>query len=276
MIVDTSINAPTKKMAGIKKNVWYSSVVALLEGQAVCYDWDFTGDGATYAEARRYNHVETPTTLNAQHFAGVAVRGYSAVSGGQLIEIYVPGSVCNILCGKDTDTVVGAGLLTFDVTTGFKGEFRYAGLPGEGSAQPLQTTTGDASDPGKCMALLQGSPQSGGVEVVALQTTGGVWAPGSFMLAGTTFLGGGAITGEANTLALGDGTILGQRKKFQIDAVAITGYNIVITPTTGEDPAGTDAIVTVTHTANTGAFAVYEWTGAWTVTGISAAKVAVT
>lgn len=263
--MDTSINAPTKKMPAIKKSVWYESNAALSTGEAVCYNWDFTGDGATYAEARRYNHVETPSTTNAQHFAGVAVRAYSAVSGGQLIEIYVPGSVCYILCGKDTNTVVGVGLLTFDVTAGFKGEFRYTGLPGAGSAQPLQTTTGDASDPGKCMALLQEGPQSGGVEVVACATPGP-----TCMVGGTTLITGGN-PGGGSAITLADGTIPGLRKKFGQITSELTTTSIVITVTTGATDDIDDvnlASVTFTHGNTTlDTEVTLEWGASWCVTG---------
>lgn len=215
---DVSINAPTKQNPTISKWVWYESNAALTEGEAVCYNWDYTGSGATYSDARRVNHVETPTTLNAQWFAGVAARNYSAVSTGQLIEIYCPGSVCNILCGKDTNTEVGVGLLTFDVTATFKGEFRYEGLPGAGSAQPLQTTTGDASSPGKCLALLQEGPQSGGVEVVAGVANDSI----VLMVGGTSLCVGLDVTAGDCLEEVLDGTIEGLRKKVEVITTAFT------------------------------------------------------
>ena len=272
-----AINAPLDVGKTFSEWVWYSSNAALSQGEAVCYNWDY--GTATDKEPSRYNRVETPTTLNAQHFAGVAARAYSAKSGGQFIEIFKPGSVCNVLCGKDTDTGVGVGLLTFDVTATFKGEFRYAGLPGAGSAQPLQETTGDGTSPDQCLALLQEGPQSGGVEVVALQTTGGVWAIGEFMVGGTSLISGGAITGEHDTIALADPTIVtvGLRKKFGIVTAAVSGYSIVITPDSGVASAnGASAIATFTATANENKSVAYQWLGAWSVIGLTATKPAIT
>ena len=239
--MDVSINSPIDKAASISKWVWYSSNAALSEGEAVCYNWDY-GTAAT-REPRRYNEVETPTTLNAQHFAGVASRAYSAKSGGQFIEIYVPGSVCNILCGKDTDTVVGVGILTFDVTAGFKGEFRYAGLDGEGSAQPLQDTTGDASDPGLCLAKLQTGLPSGGVEVVPLVKNDAI---GVLMFSGTTLITGSVLDTGNCTYILADGTFTGQRKKFKVITAEITTGSFVITVTTGVEVWGSGDHDTVT------------------------------
>lgn len=233
-----AINAYEKQARTFSEWVWYETNAVLSEGEAVCYNWDY--GTATAADGRRLNRVETPSTTNAQWFAGVAARDYAAVSGGQLIEINNPGSVCNILCGKDTDTVVGTGLLTFDVTTGFKGEFRYEGLSGAGSAQPLQTTTGDASLPGLCLALLQTGPPSGGVQV--LTATAG--ARTDQMVGGTTLYTGASIA-QDQTLTLADGAISGLRKKFKVITTELTTADIVITVSTGFDPPST-ALQTVT------------------------------
>lgn len=261
-MVSEAINAPLDVGRTFSEKVWYSSNVALGEGEGVCYNWDYGTD--TALERSRYNRVETPTTLNAQHFAGVAARAYSAVSTGQFIEIYKPGSVCNVLCGKDTDTVVGVGLLTFDVTSGFKGEFRYAGLTGAGSAQPLQTTTGDTSNPGLCLALLLEGQQSGGVEVAAFAATGAI---GTLMIGGTTFVPGGAIASGNNTYTLAVATTIGLRKKFGILA-DITGYSWTITVTNGITlVAAMTALATATYSAggdHDGASFAVQWNeGAW-------------
>lgn len=242
--------------------VWYSSNAALGEGEGVNYNWNY--GTATDREPRRYNEVETPTTANSQHFAGVSAGSHLAVSGGQFIDIYLPGSVCNIKCGKDTDTVIGVGLLTFDVTSGFEGEFRYAGLPGAGSARPLQTTTGDASDPGLCLAYLMEGPQSGGVEVVTA-VNGAL----SMMVGGSSRIVGAAIGGNC-TFVLADGGVAGLRKHFiQVDT-DLSSNDIVITVTTGMRQDGT-ALQTVTWnnaqtTLNFGV--VLEWAESWAVTSL--------
>lgn len=250
--------------------VWYSSDAALSEGEAVCYNFNYfpSGGAVTDREPRRYNEVETPTTANAQHFAGVSAGSHLAVSSGQFIDIYLPGSICNILCGKDTDTVVGVDLLTFDVTAGFKGEFRYAGLPGAGSARPLQTTTGDASDPGLCLAQLMEGPQSGGVEVVPLVATG---AMGTQMVGGTTLITGGAVASGNNTTTLADGTVPGIRKKYGIITTELTSYDVIITVTSGAtddvDDVSLDTITYANGSTCLNKYVTLEWDGAWLVQG---------
>lgn len=264
--MDTSINSPIDKAAEISKWVWYSSNAALEEGEAVCYNWDYTGDGATYREPRRYNEVETPTTLNAQHFAGVSAAAYAAKSGGQLIQIFVPGSICNIRLGKDASTVIGVGILTFDVTASFKGQFRYSGLDGEGSAQPLQTVTADATNTAMCLAKLQTGLPSGGVEVVPIVDNDVI---GTLMLAGTTLVTGGALAGGNCTYTLADGTFTGQRKKFKVITTEITTSDLVVTVTTGTESWGSGDLDTLTWagaqtTLNKSCTLV--WDGAWVAT----------
>ena len=262
--MDTSINAPTKQNPTISKWVWFESDEALLEGQALCNNWDYGTE--TDSDARRFNHVELPTTLNAQYFAGVSASAHSAHVGGQLIEIYCPGSVCNILVDQDTDTVKGVGILTFDVTAGYIGQFRYAGLEGEGSAQPMQTTTGDAAAPGKCLAKLQTGLPSGGVEVVDIVDGGPI---GVLMFSGTTLLSGADFDIAGNcTYILADGTFTGQRKKIKT-LVEIDTSDFVITVTTGTEAWGSGDIATITWTgANTtvNGMVTLVWDGTWVIT----------
>lgn len=258
-----AINAPLDVGKTKSEWVWYGSNAALNEGEAVCYDWDYGTD--TAREPSRYNRVETPDTLNAQHFAGVAARAYRAVSTGQLIEIYKPGSVCNVSCGKDTNTVVGVGVLTFDVTSGFEGEFRYAGLPGAGSVQPLQTTTGDTSDPGLCLAYLQEGPQSGGAEVLDLPSGGG--AIGTLMVGGATLFTGRSVGSGSATATLADGTIPGLRKKFGIITTELTTNDVVLTVTTGVtddiDDVSLDTVTWANGSTCLDTYASLYWDGAW-------------
>lgn len=260
-----SVNGPIDLQGSIPKYVWYESNAALKVGQAVCYHWDYTGDGEGEAEASRYNRVETPDTSNAQHFAGVSAHAYSAKSGGQLIEIYVPGSICKVLLGSATDTVIGVGLLTFDVTSDYEGQFRYEGLDGEGSAQPLQTITNDGST-ATCLVKLQEGPPSGGVEVVACDT------PGPTCMVGGSSLITGGNPGGASAITLADGTITGLRKKFVQITPELTTTDIVITVSTGMRQDGT-ALQTVTYThgqTNLDMEVVLEWRGgSWCVTGLS-------
>jgi len=256
-----AINAPTKQARTFSEWVWFESATALKEGQAVCYNWDY--GVATAFDARRFNHVEPPTTLNAQYFAGVSSRNYAANSSGQFIEIYKPGSVCNIYVA--VSTVKGTGILTFDVTPAFAGQFRYAGLEGEGSAQVMQTTTYVATAQ-KCMALLQSGLPSGGVEVVDIVNNAAI---GTLMFGGTTLITGADIDAGNCTYTLADGTFTGQRKKFKVITTEIATNNFVITVTTGWEVWGSGVHSTTTWAgANTtvNAAQTLVWDGAWNVT----------
>ena len=260
--MDNSINAPLKQNPVVSRWVWWESDDALPEGQAVCYNWNYTGDGATYSDARRVNHVEPPTTLNAQWFAGVSSRAYSANTGGRLVEIYCPGSVCNVLLGSATDTVVGVGLLTFDVTASYIGQFRYAGLPGEGSVRPLQTVTNDGSTT-LCLAKLDIGEPSGGLQVVPLVADG---AMATQMVGGTTLITGAAITTGHNTVTLADGTVPGFRKKYGVITAELTGYDIVISLNGCTDDVDDVSLDTVTFgQASTclNTTCTLEWDGGW-------------
>lgn len=219
--MDNSINAPTKQNPTISKWVWYENAVAgtgeaILEGQALCFNYDYTGDGATYSDARRVNHVEKPTVTNAQWFAGVAARAYSAKDGGQLIEIYCPGSVCNIhLNASAASTVVGQGLLTFDLTDGVEGQFLRTGMVGAGSAVPLQSTTGGSAQ--KCLALLQEGPPSGGVEYFQATDVATFVA----MVGGTTLMEGLSL-GQDCVEEILDGLVEGLKKRIAVVGTAFT------------------------------------------------------
>jgi len=258
-----ALNAPTKKARTFSEWVWFESATALHEGQAVCYNWDY--GTATDFDARRYNHVEPPTSLNAQYFAGVAARDYTAVTGGQLIEVYLPGSVCNIYVA--VTTVKGAGIFTFDVTSGFAGQFRYEGLEGEGSAQPMQTTTYVATAQ-LCMALLQKGPPSGGVEVVDIVDNDAI---GVLMIGGTTLVTGATIGAGHCTYTLADGARENIRKKFGVITTEIATNNLVITVTTGRvdalDDANLSSVTFAGASTTVGTKINLAWNGAWFVTG---------
>lgn len=261
--MDTSINSPIDKAAEISKWVWYSSNAAIKEGQAVCYNWDY--GTATVREPRRYNEVETPTTLNAQHFAGVSAAAHSAKSGGQLIQIFVPGSICNVRLDKDTSTVVGVGLLTFDVTSGYEGQYRYEGLAGEGSVVPLQTITADGTNTVVCLAKLQTGPPSGGVEVVALVDNDAI---GTLMIGGTTLVTGSVIGTGNCTYTLANGTINELRKKFKVITAEVATNDFVITLNGATDDIDDVSLDTVTFPdAGTTLLTeiTLEWGGGWMV-----------
>lgn len=258
-----AINGPLGLAQAKRAVVWYSSNAALKEGQAVCNNFDY--GTATVADPSRFNRVETPTTLNAQYFAGVAACDYAAVSGGQMIEIYLPGSVCNILVA--VSTVLNTGILTFSVTAATVGQFIQAGLPGEGSAVPMQTTTYVATAQ-KCLAKLQVGAPSGGVEVVAIVDNDAI---GTLMIGGTTLVTGATIgTGDC-TYTLADGTAPGIRKKFGVITTEIATNDLVLTITNGitddVDDVSLDSVTFAGASTVVGKTASLVWDGAWSLSG---------
>lgn len=257
-----ALDAYIKKGRQFSEWVWFTGVTALKEGQAVCYDWD--RGTQTAKDYRRLNYVEAPSTTNAQWFAGVAARAYSAKSTGQLVEIFRPGSTCNIY--TKADNTIGVGLLTFDVTSGYEGWFRYSGLRGEGSAIPLQTVD-RGTDEGVCQALLLGGPPSGGVEVVTAVNNDAI---GTLMIGGTTLVVGISLAGGDCTYTLADGTVEGLRKLFRVITTEVTTNDLVVTVSTGMRQDGT-ALQTITWagaqtTLNMGA--KLEWSESWAVTSL--------
>ena len=231
--MDASINAPIKKANVIVEWVWFGGSTAIKEGQGVCYDWDYeedSGDSAkddTVFDARRTNRVEVPTILNAPYFAGVASRVYSASSGGQFIEIYKPGSVCNVW--STVSNTIGVGRTTCQVADAEAGAFGYGGFAGQGSAKPLQTI--DRSNvAGVCMCKLEVGEQSGlqeTITTVTLTTAGGAVV---LMVGGVTFFEAATLTDADATFVVADGTYLGQKKGWVLVG-AMTTNNLVFTYT---------------------------------------------
>jgi len=258
-----AINAPLAKAPAFKATVWYSSTTVLKEGQAVCYNFDY-GTAADY-NGRRFNEVENPTTLNAQHFAGVAACDYTAAAGGQLIDIYLPGSVCNIYVA--VSTVLNTGLLTFSVTAATIGQFLETGLPGEGSAVPQQTTTYVATAQ-KCMAKLQVGAASGGVEVVDIVDNDAI---GTLMIGGTTLVTGATIGAGNCTYTLADGAAPGIRKKFGVITAEIATNDLVVTVSNGATDDIDDVVLATVTWAGAGTTIgqqiTLEWDGAWLIKG---------
>jgi len=265
--MDQSINGHIKQGRVFKEVVWFEGDTALLEGQAVCYNYDY--GTASAADARRFNRVEVPSTTNAQHFAGVCACAYAANTGGQLIEIYKPGSICNIL--SRASTTLGVGRLTFEITAtvATNGSFKFEGLEGEGSCIPMQTVD-RSSDAGLCLAKLDppGRP-SGGFEQVQLVDNSAFVA----MVGGTTGIIGATLTNGDATETLEDGAIAGLRKKFVCITTEIATNDAVITVSTGRTHALADNdLATVTFAgASTclGAQVTLEWDKAWIVTSLS-------
>lgn len=246
---DRSINAYDKLGNVLSEWVWFEGSTALLEGQGVCRNWDY--GTATASDSRRMNRVEVPTILNAPYFAGVAARDYSAVSGGQLIEIYLPGSVCEILC--KVSATIGVGHYTCEAGGTYAGYFRVEGFQGQGSAVPLQTID-RSSTAGTVLARLQEGPQSGLVEVVT-PVAGAI----TCMVGGVTRFAVATCAQNA-TFTMADGTSVGQQKKFVCDAT-ITTSDVVVT-VNGIQLDGSTALQTSSMDAAAEETTV-EWRGDW-------------
>jgi len=223
-MTNVSTNAYQKQGKVFSEWVWFEGSTALLEGQGVCYNWDYnrTDGSAAGAYPERMNRVEVPTVLNARFFAGVTARAYSACTGGQYVEIYRPGSVCNIL--TKVSSTIGVGIYTCEAGGTYAGYFRYAGFQGEGSAVPLQTVD-NSSAAASCLAFLQPGLPSGLVEVFDNDVGG---AQTGYMVGGVTYLDCGTLEAHA-TFTLADGTIEGLRKKFIVLTDQGASYNFVLT-----------------------------------------------
>ena len=156
-----SINAYNKKGNTLSIWVWFegngATAVQVYEGQGVVYDalYATTALPITVANPQRYNRVLLPTSTLAAHFAGVLAADYIIPAGGSLVQVYIPGSVCNI-------RVVASGTINSTVYeccyTG--GNWKAASHTGKGVAKCLQSVTYSAT-PLKCLAVLDEGLQSG-------------------------------------------------------------------------------------------------------------------
>lgn len=222
MSASHALNAPIEKAPAISLWVWFTGSTALLEGQGLCYDYD-SGTASSF-DAKRVNRVELPSQTNNRWFAGVSSRAYGASSGGQFIEIYAPGSTCNIL--SKVSNTLGTGRTTCIAGGTYAGYFERAGFEGRGSAVALQTVD-RSSTAGKCMARLEDGFESGLVEVVTAEA-----GANTFMVGGVTYIVGADIASDA-TFTLADGTLPGQKKAFCVVDTAVTTSDVVVTVTSG-------------------------------------------
>ena len=247
---DRSINAYQKKGNTLSAWVWFEGTTALLEGQGVCYNWDY--GTATDADGRRSNRVEVPTILNAPYFAGVAARAYSAKSTGQLIEIYLPGSLCNVLAKKSL--TIGVGRVTCQAGGTLAGYFTAEGFEGQGSAVPLQTVD-RSTTAGLALTRLEEGLQSGLQEVLTT-TAGGAT---TMMVGGVTHFAT-ATNASSVTFTMANGTKIGQKKRFVCDGAQTT--NSIVITVSGIQVDGSSALNTATLTESADEFTV-EWVGDW-------------
>lgn len=233
--MNTGSNAYIKVATTKKKQVWFAGTTAVKEGQAVCYNSDY-GTAAS-ADGSRINRVEVPSTSNNMFFAGVSARAYSAKATGQMIEIYEPGSVCNVY--TTVDTVINTGDITCIAGGSNAGYFGVAGLRGRGTATPMQTVT--AGTGSLVLCKLQDGEESGLVEYITPSATGGgtqaIMVGGVTRFIGTVTIGTGDITAT-----LADGTAWGQKKVFFCDGTYTTNDVVVALATAGKQVSVTDAI----------------------------------
>lgn len=268
-----AINGPNVQSPTISLWVWFTGATALLEGQGLCYDAN--RGTATAVDGKRYNMVELPSITNNRHFSGVAARAYAASTGGQLIEVYAPGSVCTIL--SKVSNTIDTGRTTCIAGGTYAGYFERAGFGGKGSAVPLQTVD-RSSTVGKCQALLEDGEQSGLIEVVQLEAADTAM---TFMVGGVTILIGVGLTADA-TFTLADGTLPGEKKGFVVLDTAITTSDAVVTVTSGimgnGHATGTGTLATITlNAANEYAYLTWSGlsaTGVWAVESAAGATLA--
>lgn len=136
--------------------VVYTGTAELKRGFGMCYDLDVltttTGQTATDAWGRRgLKEVQVPAPANANRFAGVLVQNYPADANGKLklIKLAAPGGTAMVSQRIISTSGVGRITCVVDSTAGDgnSGVFAYGGLPGRGSAVPLETlaaaTSGD-------------------------------------------------------------------------------------------------------------------------------------
>jgi hypothetical protein len=141
-----------RKQAYTKKAMFvYLGTAALKKGHGMCFDLDHvtteTGETATDAYgARGLKVVEVPSSSNNGAFAGVLTQNYPARTnaGYQKVELAIPGGCARV--AQRVASTINAGLMTCavcendsGVVTDLNGIFGFGGLPGRGSALPLQT-----------------------------------------------------------------------------------------------------------------------------------------
>ena len=252
------------------KRVFMTYTAAVSAGYPVCYDFDnvntYQNESTaaialtTGADSRRIC-VEKPSVFNNLHFAGVIAKDYPAGTSGQWIEIYPPGSICNIrLCSVIdahmvvTGTNINTGeLLTFEVDKWF---FNKAGFAGKGSAEILQL----ASGPNLCMAELQTGEQSGGYQTLSVYS--GTTADYSVLISGQALTRGGvteiasaqwgtdetAVAATTTEYILTAGNYIGQKKLVLLTASAVfVAHELVINVTVGAQVA-----TSIVHSAGHG------------------------
>jgi len=146
MLLDRNLTLNYNQCRSKKAKVWFPGTTALKKGMGLCYDPNQVGTGtgetATDDWGRRCNDVFVPSATYNRYFAGVTAQAYAASATGQLVEIYIPGSICKIATGLATaigTTPADGTMLTCSASGADGGRFTLKGMPGQGSAIALQT-----------------------------------------------------------------------------------------------------------------------------------------
>lgn len=235
-----------------RRRVWYTGDDALVAGQGVCYDVDYTttSKAATDVFEKRLNVVTEPDNTNNNNFAGVLADDYDAKEGGYMVEIICPGGVA-LVDSSIAATIGDNSLLTCIAGGTNAGKFGKGGFEGCGSARVLQTIT----SAGLVLVKLLDGPESGLIEELVIAPAGGAVTP---MKGGVTRIPAETITANA-TYTLADGNFYGEKKAIELTG-ALTTSDLVVTVTNGVQLNGTTALATASFDGDNDT-SVFEWFG---------------
>ena len=118
-----------------KRRVFFTGDTALKRGTAVV--WDLFPP--SNAESGVGQCVKAVSASHKMPFAGVVAEDKPAKTGGQWVDIYLPGSVCKCLVG--CAVTAGESIVTFS-QNGLFGQRQNATLPVSGGAATVVTQSG--------------------------------------------------------------------------------------------------------------------------------------
>ena len=253
------------------RRVYYIGTDELLEGYALCYNFDasdvsaenltLSAGVAEECPARRLQ-VEKPSVNNCAHFAGTVSNKSAGVTGPGWVEINLPGSICNIYAKSSVDHgTTGTGMNTGQTVTFVLNQyyFQTLGLPGSGSAIVLQDID-RGTTAGLVMAELCTGMPSGGIQSVSsldmagatVVSTGGVICIAPF---GVTVLTSLPFTADDLTAALtcclvdADGGWIGQRKVFSMShSLNATHWAVTLSHATNNNASALKTLTAVSLT----------------------------
>ena len=130
---------PEKGNPPISRRVFFTGDTALKRGMALVCDY------APAATQPAVGHcVKLPTSSYKTGFAGVVLEDKPAVTGGQWVDIALPGSICYCLVGPAV--TAGTTVVVFSQTGGKFGKVSSTPEVGCGTALALETNATAASD----------------------------------------------------------------------------------------------------------------------------------